>query len=1159
MSDINDLKNRALGIRNETRTGANTANRVGQLLYDMIGYVDDNEENWESGDQGTTLRPPLSSINNIGVNPGGNNQILVYSGRNWTYTNLPTFNPDQSGNTKYTEQAFKTTSERIAPTLPTGNLPNNGWNTYISGDNSTYYVWMCTRVVTNGVADVWRGPWCLTGSGGEIGADALDIEFIYYRNNTSDPDDLTDHTSRTGTIPSGSGRVDITLTEAAYKTTDDFVPTGWNDTAEGVDEAHIYEWMSIRTKIAGEWTPFGAPFIWSHWGRNGNDGDGVEYIFYASNAPAIQGDLDAHPENWKASYPTAVGRYNRHYQDYDYVGPEGSHWEDNPFDLSATGFGPGARQWVSQRKRDHTTGEWGAFTRPALWNYYSQDGVADGYIYNLTKPNAICLTDANGHVASFVVTTGTELFYNGGRMTEYTVSVGNATINGTAVSSGNYTAVPNASDKTVTITLTNMDNVSGKTMDIPITVTFNTNQEKTLVFNILFYPPTQADSIDLCTNTTNIHFTHYRSQWSPTELEVWCLLGNNGEYTRINPADEDTQGYSFEYQYINNSQQGDIRPLTANSIADFYPDLYTSIVVYLLKDGKRLLYRNIAYTYDGAPGIGVTQYSIQPISCNIKISGTEGAQTVAGNLSFQVLKHVGNAIPEPMSPNELTPWSVVVTANGHVVASSNVGYDSSTKTFSFSLNESYDQYPYANIRLQSDNNTVLASIVVPFSVEGTKGDSWAQGFNGVVMRLVDWDEAVASDPERGYYNGQSPDSEGIYYMDIVHYPPFTGNIYSGGNYYRLKPDLAITSQNGGINPIDGDNALVPPANSDGIVNDTYWIEFASPFDSVAFQALIAEYGYISNLTGRELIITDNGTPVAGITSGHAVTGDGGEGLTDENRGNIRIWAGTPENGNLNTCNFYVTDAGILHAKNGEFSGTVAGIRGTFKSLNCVDEDNNTIGGILLGSETYDGEEYALMTFVGNVNHSDIFRANHMFVRGAFGANSTNIIEIIESGIPNTPPTVYYHICGYASPTTEDRIFTYKPLRVNTGSVNNPEWVYKIPLYFVPYTGIPNGIDYTNNTIPYDFIEVPFDTVSIHAHTKSGKLSYTFLPPGAGKKLTVVNTSNSTYASIATIKSNYTTINALSGCEMVYIPEDYSEVTSTTLGKGWFVTGDYSNS
>lgn len=1152
MSDINDLKNRALGIRNETRTGANTANRVGQLLYDMIGYVDDNEENWESSGQGqgTTLRPPLSSINNIGVNPGGNNQILVYSGRNWTYTNLPTFNPDQSGNTKYTEQAFKTTSERIAPTLPTGNLPNNGWNTYISGDNSTYYVWMCTRVVTNGVADVWRGPWCLTGSGGEIGADALDIEFIYYRNNTSDPDDLTDHTSRTGTIPSGSGRVDITLTEAAYKTTDDFVPTGWNDTAEGVDEAHIYEWMSIRTKIAGEWTPFGAPFIWSHWGRNGNDGDGVEYIFYASNAPAIQGDLDAHPENWKASYPTAVGRYNRHYQDYDYVGPEGSHWEDNPFDLSATGFGPGARQWVSQRKRDHTTGEWGAFTRPALWNYYSQDGVADGYIYNLTKPNAICLTDANGHVASFVVTTGTELFYNGGRMTEYTVSVGNATINGTAVSSGNYTAVPNASDKTVTITLTNMDNVSGKTMDIPITVTFNTNQEKTLVFSILFYPPTQADSIDLCTNTTNIHFTHYRSQWSPTELEVWCLLGNNGEYTRINPADEDTQGYSFEYQYINNSQQGDIRPLTANSIADFYPDLYTSIVVYLLKDGKRLLYRNIAYTYDGAPGIGVTQYSIQPISCNIKISGTEGAQTVAGNLSFQVLKHVGNAIPEPMSPNELTPWSVVVTANGHVVASSNVGYDSSTKTFSFSLNESYDQYPYANIRLQSDNNTVLASTVVPFSVEGTKGDSWAQGFNGVVMRLVDWDEAVASDPERGYYNGQSPDSEGIYYMDIVHYPPFTGNIYSGGNYYRLKPDLAITSQNGGINPIDGDNALVPPANSDGIVNDTYWIEFASPFDSVAFQALIAEYGYISNLTGRELIITDNGTPVAGITSGHAVTGDGGEGLTDENRGNIRIWAGTPENGNLNTCNFYVTDKGILHAKNGEFSGTVEGISGTFRSLECLDGDGNATGNsIKFGyyGDTYIGSR---IWFTGDILHrADLnyitnryaqFSSEHIAADN-IGTGSTNTIIIRESGFPNVASSIIYCIGSYSY--------------VSSFSVPSNK-VYKISLEGSWASGISDSDKQAMNGSW-------FDTVVIIPHTGSGELVYDFTMYHSswnGKKLTVINAADNVEAYIAVHSNKKFTLSSKTALNMTYISPSnigYS-ADGPTQGAGWFITSSYRN-
>ena len=76
------------------------------------------------------------------------------------------------------------------------------------------------------------------------------------------------------------------------------------------------------------------------------------------------------------------------------------------------------------------------------------------------------------------------------------------------------------------------------------------------------------------------------------------------------------------------------------------------------------------------------------------------------------------------------------------------------------------------------------------------------------------------------------------------------------------------------------------------------------------------------------------TPVAGITNGTAVDGDG-DAISGVNRGNVRIWAGTPAaNGNLADCPFYVTDEGFLHAENGEFGGTVSGVTGTFKNLRC---------------------------------------------------------------------------------------------------------------------------------------------------------------------------------------------------------------------------------
>ncbi|MCQ5331697.1 hypothetical protein NE565_24020, partial [Phocaeicola vulgatus] len=53
--------------------------------------------------------------------------------------------------------------------------------------------------------------------------------------------------------------------------------------------------------------------------------------------------------------------------------------------------------------------------------------------------------------------------------------------------------------------------------------------------------------------------------------------------------------------------------------------------------------------------------------------------------------------------------------------------------------------------------------------------------------------------------------------------------------------------------------------------------------------------------------------------------------------------------------------GKIIAKNGEFSGTVVGVSGSFKSLNCVNNSGDIVGGISFGS---DGK----MWFNGDLYH-----------------------------------------------------------------------------------------------------------------------------------------------------------------------------------------------
>ena len=81
---------------------------------------------------------------------------------------------------------------------------------------------------------------------------------------------------------------------------DDFVPMGWTDQPSGINVDKRYEWMSMRFKTfskekpEGEWSQFISPVLWSAYGKNGMDGDGVEYIFYSCQS----GSPTTDPYDW---------------------------------------------------------------------------------------------------------------------------------------------------------------------------------------------------------------------------------------------------------------------------------------------------------------------------------------------------------------------------------------------------------------------------------------------------------------------------------------------------------------------------------------------------------------------------------------------------------------------------------------------------------------------------------------------------------------------------------------------------------------------------------------------------------------------------------------------------------------------------------------------
>lgn len=288
----------------------------------------------------------------------------VYSIENGSdsYIEIPTngtgsnIDPTKFG---YYKSYFKeTTSNSITPNKPSANKPpqdGSGWLDTTPDYKAGYYIWM-TQVFINGNGQYgeYMNPICITGASGKDGSR---ISFIYKRSIDGE-----------GVTNPGA----VTVINGVPE-----VPVGWNDHPSGVTKEVPYEYCSCVTSDKGKWgTMWCEPFIWSHFGQNGMDGDGVEYIYYVA--------LIAPTNNLPESWTNDEGFQNNEYIKY------GSGWTDNPQNLDSEEFGPGYKQWVSVRKKysdnDGQDPYWHAYSSPALWSYYSKDGL-NGVTYSLQLSN----------------------------------------------------------------------------------------------------------------------------------------------------------------------------------------------------------------------------------------------------------------------------------------------------------------------------------------------------------------------------------------------------------------------------------------------------------------------------------------------------------------------------------------------------------------------------------------------------------------------------------------------------------------------------------------------------------------------------------------------------------------------------------------------------
>lgn len=252
--------------------------------------------------------------------------------------------PGIDGDTTRVVLAYKSTKSIERPDTPVGGSWDYDTNTITypegwsgSDSNPNGYVWMSSATFSSKGTIVvpWSTPVRLTGADGHDGADGSNIEFVYK---------LTVTSLVTPTKPTGNSQ-----TEA--------IRQGWTDHPTGISESYQCEWVcSHNLQADGTWSEWEGPTIWSKWGVNGKDGDGVEYIYQRTKLPASPKEItDNNPDQDEYIPQSAPGEQP---------------WTDDPKGVSEE-F---KYEWVSKRKYKGDTHKWGNFSSPSLWAKWGDDG-----------------------------------------------------------------------------------------------------------------------------------------------------------------------------------------------------------------------------------------------------------------------------------------------------------------------------------------------------------------------------------------------------------------------------------------------------------------------------------------------------------------------------------------------------------------------------------------------------------------------------------------------------------------------------------------------------------------------------------------------------------------------------------------------------------------
>lgn len=230
---------------------------------------------------------------------------------------------------------------------------------------------------------------------------------------------------------------------------------------------------------------------------------------------------------------------------------------------------------------------------------------------------------------------------------------------------------------------------------------------------------------------------------------------------------------------------------------------------------------------------------------------------------------------------------------------------------------------------------------------------------------------------------------------------------------------------------------------------------------------------------------------------------------------------------ITTPNFKLDSTGSIWCQNGTFSGTVTGVHGSFKTLDCVDSNGNVVGNIQFGS---DGR----MWFSGDMYHQGYdsaqkrgyrFYAADVWCRGMFGHRQKTMAWVFGT---------HMRIYTKDADNTED---TGVYIALESGMVSGRRY-YKIPLYGFASFGDASGM--------------AIDMVVINC---SSDFYYVFEGMGNGKEWRVINGNDKQTIHFADI-GGWHELKGGESLSCAYVNPKFLNPKPTSLGAGVFWSGEY---